>query len=222
MSFPPRLAILAGILGGLAFGFIVGTRASVPTITLPSVAIDRNLDPNAGVSGSVLANGEEFTDEEVVDKVRGLKPDLTDELPLFPPSDLIRVTDEPQLMNEPIAGACGFSISLSTFADVHGTRYCDIFVTAGALDIIRSGQGRYPVGSLIVKAKYPSKDRAPIELFTVMRKMKPGYAPETGDWEYSVVDGDAHRILARGKIASCIRCHNDYQATDFVTRTYME
>jgi hypothetical protein len=54
-----------------------------------------------------------------------------------------------------------------------------------------------------------------------MIKREPGYNPETGDWEFLVLDGQAFAILERGKLERCSGCHQSYAYTDFVTKTYM-
>jgi hypothetical protein len=131
---------------------------------------------------------------------------------------LKKVTEIPFEMSPNTAGLC---IAPVSDYEVHGNRFCDVYVTENANNILRSGNGTYPVGSTIVKAKYPDAKRSKIELFTVMRKRIAGYDPTHGDWEYSVVDGDAEHVLARGRIESCISCHDQYARTDFVTRTYL-
>jgi hypothetical protein len=150
-----------------------------------------------------------------------LADDLTDEALLAKIRDVQqierRVTAKPHRMNPNTAGLC----IVVPKADVHGDRFCDVFVSTEAEKTIRSGLGKYPANSLIVKAKYPRANRKNIELYTVMRKMDAGYAPESGDWEYAVVDGAARHVLARGLISSCVECHQEYKSTDFVTRTYL-
>ena len=47
-----------------------------------------------------------------------------------------------------------------------------------------------------------------------------GIHPDCGDWEFFVLGGDA-RLLARGKIDSCIACHRDYAEQGFVSRAYL-
>lgn len=133
--------------------------------------------------------------------------------------EMTRVTEEPYRMSPETIGRC----LIWGHDDVHGSRFCDVFVTPNAVETMRSGTGTYPVGTVIVKAKYPDTNReSRIELYTVMRKMSDGYAPEFGNWEFSVVDGDARHVHARGKISSCLECHVNYAATDFVTRTYID
>jgi hypothetical protein len=54
-----------------------------------------------------------------------------------------------------------------------------------------------------------------------MRKMDDKYDPKNGNWEYSIVDGRSFRVLSRGHVESCIKCHASYRKTDFVTRAYL-
>lgn len=80
---------------------------------------------------------------------------------------------------------------------------------------------KFPVGSIIVKEKLGSPDSTQPELLTAMIKRGPGYNPESGDWEYLVLDGAASKIIEQGKLTRCSGCHRPYQSSDFVTRTYL-
>ena len=103
----------------------------------------------------------------------------------------------------------------------HGDFYCHVFVNEAGLDTMRTGQGQYPVGTVIVKQKFADDQGTETELFTVMRKMADGYDSENGNWEYSTVDRSAKNVLSRGRLESCINCHNAYEKTDYVTREYL-
>jgi hypothetical protein len=102
------------------------------------------------------------------------------------------------------------------------TAFCDVYVNKLAKETIDSGQGKYPEGSLVIKSKLAKVDAKEAELFTIMQKMHPGYDQEHGDWKYSIFDGKTFRIIASGRIESCIDCHTSYSSTDFITRTYMK
>jgi hypothetical protein len=132
--------------------------------------------------------------------------------------ELTRITEVPHEMHPNVSAAC----DISDIADVHGNRYCDVFISPDSAATILSGHGSYKPGTVIVKSKYPSKTRESIELFTVMKKMEPGYSSDNGDWQYTVVDSTATQILAQGRIESCSECHRDYKNTDFVTRIYLK
>jgi hypothetical protein len=153
---------------------------------------------------------------------------------------MTRVTDQPLSMDIQIAGLCRLPLPTELpEANPHRGHYVHVYVTPASEELIRMGKGTYPVGTLIVKEKIPNtltllgrpenehraieiktgKDRLP-ELFTVMLKREAGYNKECGDWEFMVVSGDAQQILARGKLDSCIECHQQYKHTDYVTRLY--
>jgi hypothetical protein len=101
------------------------------------------------------------------------------------------------------------------------TAFCDVYVNSIAKDTIVSGRGTYPEGSIVIKSKLLKPDDASPVLFTVMQKMPEGYDDDHGNWKYSVVDGSDFRLIASGRIESCIACHESYKETDYVTRTYL-
>jgi Cytochrome P460 len=79
----------------------------------------------------------------------------------------------------------------------------------------------FPQGSMIVKEKLGDKESQSPELLTAMIKREKGYNPQSGDWEYLVLDGSASKISERGKLANCSSCHVAYDKSDYVTRTYL-
>lgn len=128
-----------------------------------------------------------------------------------------RVTETPFLMHAPSATQC----VINTHVDVHGDRYCDVYISKNGEAAIRAGTAEYPVGTLVIKSKYPDKERSKIELYTVMRKMQKGYWPEHGDWEFSVIDSERKHVLARGRVESCANCHDAYSGSGYLTRSYL-
>lgn len=68
-------------------------------------------------------------------------------------------------------------------------------------------QGRAPMapGALVVQA-LSREAKGPAELFYVMERREPGYFPQGGDWEYSVVSSQG-ALKASGKLPLCARCH---------------
>lgn len=151
---------------------------------------------------------------------------------------LTRVTDKPQSMDARVVRFCRGPLPKELPENnPHLGHSVHVYVTPGEEKKIRTGEGTYPVGTLIVKEKLPgmlplgkkplaitsSAEKTPPpepELFTVMLKREAGYHPECGDWEFMVVSGDVKQIVARGKIDSCVECHKDHKATDFVTQLY--
>jgi hypothetical protein len=135
---------------------------------------------------------------------------------------LHRVTDAPHRMADSTIVFCRVAYNTNIHEGSATPAYCHVYVTADGKEPMASGKGHYPLGAVIVKAKLDSeKSRDPV-LYTVMRKMEEGYDAAHGDWEYAVLDGPSERVLARGRIDSCIECHQQYAATDYVTRAYMK
>jgi hypothetical protein len=149
---------------------------------------------------------------------------------------LVRITELPFTMDVQLALRCDLPRPNDRPENnPHRGHQAHIYVTPGGEETLRSGNGTYPVGTLIVKEKFPgphAENRDPVkakktdrkpqpELFTVMLKREAGYHPECGDWEFMLVTGDLQNVAARGKIDSCVACHQEYKQTDYVSRAYM-
>jgi hypothetical protein len=91
----------------------------------------------------------------------------------------------------------------------------------GRQAMTESRMPKFPVGSVIVKEKHPTKDDNAPELLTVMIKREKGFNPTSGDWEYLVTDGPAKQVKGRGKLANCMGCHEKMKEADFVFRQYL-
>ncbi len=165
----------------------------------------------------------------------------------FQRAKLLKVTKEPQQVFDRSMTACRPNPSAEERRNAPENPHQDssvlVYLTNHGRDIMATGKGTYPVGAVILKEKLhlaaganpPAANQPPnayntkasasprdtTELFTGMLKREAGYNPPGGDWEYFVVSGDARKLLARGKIDSCIDCHEPYKATDYVTRAYM-
>lgn len=135
---------------------------------------------------------------------------------------LHRVTETPHPMADSTAKSCTISYNSNIHEGSGQPAYCHVYVSQHGREALVSGNGNYPTGTVIVKSKLKNDKSKEAILYTVMRKMSRGYDSEHGDWEYSVLDGPSGRILASGKIDSCIACHQEYSASDYVTRAYME
>jgi Cytochrome P460 len=104
----------------------------------------------------------------------------------------------------------------------HVNKYVSVFVNSvGREEMMTRRNPKFPVGSMIVKEKHGSLDSTSPELLTAMIKRQPGYNPESGDWEYLVLDGAASQIVEQGKLTRCSGCHKFFEHSDYVTRTYL-
>ncbi len=137
---------------------------------------------------------------------------------------LIRITDEPHEMDDSTNKACRpFGFDANLIHDGYGqSAFCNVYVNEKGKRALIDGLNHYPQGSMIVKSKLRSKSDRDPELYTVMRKMGSTFDAQNRNWEYSVIDGRTRRILARGRIDSCISCHARYAETDYITRVYMK
>lgn len=134
---------------------------------------------------------------------------------------LSRVTSKPFKMDAAAAFLCAPAPRAKTPNEPHREYYCHVYIDEPGLKIMKTGDGLYPVGTVIVKQKFSDATAKSAELYTLMRKREQGYDPEHGDWEYSIVNRQATQVLARGRIESCIECHKAHEKTDYVTRQYM-
>jgi len=100
--------------------------------------------------------------------------------------------------------------------------YIDVYVNAvGRAAMMTAGNVVFPVGTIIVKEKRHTIDQSRPELLTVMLKRSKGYNPDTGDWDFAVLDGDAASVQAQGKLENCMKCHKTVASSDYVFRPYL-
>lgn len=131
------------------------------------------------------------------------------------------VNPTPQLMEPLPANSCAILPGRAA-SSPHVHKYISVFVNPVGREAMMTKQSpKFPVGSMIVKEKVGSPDSKNPEVLTAMIKRGPGYNPENGDWEFLVLDGAASKIVERGKLTRCSDCHRPYDASDFVTRTYL-
>ena len=95
-----------------------------------------------------------------------------------------------------------------------------VYVSPEGVAAMKTNGVIFPVGTLILKEKFPTATAKSPELYTAMLKREQGYNPGCGDWEFFTLDGARGAITARGRIESCIKCHKYYSTSDFVTKTY--
>lgn len=135
-----------------------------------------------------------------------------------------RVNAEPQLMPDQTAQLCAALAPLNAkpAANPHAHKYLTVYVNdRGRSAMLEQKNPAFPAGSIIVKEKLAEKTSSTPELLTVMIKRGKGFNPNSGDWEYLVVDGAGTNVTAQGKLENCQSCHSARPATDYVFRTYL-
>ena len=106
----------------------------------------------------------------------------------------------------------------------HAASFITVYVNKTGRDaMFAKDVQRFPAGSIIVKEKIstPFEGSKPL-LYTIMRKREPGYNPEVGDWEFSVVGPNGTELQATGKLENCESCHKNKSNSDFVFRPYVK
>jgi hypothetical protein len=132
------------------------------------------------------------------------------------------VNPVPVLMDRQAAIDCGRYIGPDANPNPYSTRYINVYVNQPGRDSMMTRRDPlFPQGSIIVKEKLPDPLVKTPELLTVMFKREQGYNPESGDWEYFVLDGSASTIKARGKLEKCNACHISSKNSDYVDRSYL-
>jgi len=134
-----------------------------------------------------------------------------------------RVNPEPLLIAAQNAAACAIPLQSAVPAGPHAKdKYITVYVNdVGKHAMLEEQTPHFPQGSVVIKEKLTTAKSTTPELLTVMIKREPGYNPESGDWEYMVVDGTGKKVQERGKLENCQSCHLREQDTDYVSRSYL-
>jgi hypothetical protein len=129
------------------------------------------------------------------------------------------------LMDGPAAGLCRAPTPAETGAGASGPhrgKYISVYVNdVGVRAMTREKGTEFPPGSIIVKEKFAKREGETAELMTAMVKRESGFNPESGDWEYFVLDGRGTEIEARGRLENCMACHVPQKEWDYTFRTYL-
>jgi hypothetical protein len=96
--------------------------------------------------------------------------------------------------------------------------YLNEMARSGVLDRERPMQ----VGATIVKEKWPGENAKQPIAYAAMIKRPPGYDAKHGNWEYVYAELDGKRRMERGRIASCIACHQGAAKRDYVFGRHLQ
>ena len=136
-----------------------------------------------------------------------------------------KVNPTPEMMDVRTSTDCAAPIGgFATYGrnNPHREKYITVYVNElGRKAMMEQASPKFPEGSVIVKEKLTEPSSQTPELLTVMMRREKGFNPESGDWEYIVVDGTGTKVEARGKLANCQGCHLSTAKADYVFRTYL-
>ena len=162
------------------------------------------------------------TDEQLLEKVKQRGTALEE------------VTKEPVIMHKLTATMCmpaPAALVAEEKGNPHLDKFARLYVDKAGRPAAEGHEPVHPEGTVLIKEKLPvivDKEKGPVkpgtvpELFTGMLKREKGFNPECGDWEFFTVSGDAQKLTARGKIASCMECHQRYLDRDFTSRYFVQ
>jgi len=132
------------------------------------------------------------------------------------------VNPVPVRMLPAVAALCAAPMPAAVTQSPHQDKFVSVYVNeAGRSAMMLQLAPEFPSGSMIVKEKLSTGRSQTPELLTAMIKREKGYNPQSGDWEYLILDGAASHIVRRGKLADCASCHLAYEKTDYVSRIYL-
>ena len=136
------------------------------------------------------------------------------------PQRMVQFTKERVLIIGSLATDCG--LPDPNHAELLGGQQAaiQVYVNPESFASFMNDDTKFPVGTMILKEKFPNMDAKVPELYTGMLKREQGYNPKAGDWEFFVLTGDRNAVTARGRIDSCMDCHQQYAKSDFVTKQY--
>lgn len=85
--------------------------------------------------------------------------------------------------------------------------------------IAAAGDGKLPIGSILIKENFDSSGTRLLAV-TVMYRAD-GFAPESGDWHWTKYEADGavatmKGMRVAGKVGMCIECHRSAAGGDFV------
>lgn len=131
-----------------------------------------------------------------------------------------KVNQTPTRMADFVAIQCAApNLKITSNKNPHLDKFITVYVNDIGKAAMFSDSPKFPVGSIIVKEKLPNPT-AEAELMTVMIKQPIGFNPESGDWEYLVLDPVKTSVIVRGKLEQCSSCHIEKKDSDFIFRTY--
>lgn len=94
--------------------------------------------------------------------------------------------------------------------------FVDIYVNKKAEKAYKTRATVYPVGSIVYKPLYSDAKKSELAIVVIMQKMEKGYDSDHGDWWYGVYDETGTDGYHKGRIKSCIKCHEQAKHTDYM------
>lgn len=88
----------------------------------------------------------------------------------------------------------------------HDLNYIRVLADPTAADTYLQRTAPFAEGAVVVKEEHRDEDCSDLVRLTAMRKEAPGFAPETGDWNWQELAPD-RTVSEDYEPERCIRCH---------------
>jgi hypothetical protein len=133
--------------------------------------------------------------------------------------DWPRVTEKPYQVKPALSMLCAPPPLATQNRGPHTDSAIVVRVNPVGLEYFKSRKP-VPVGTVVIKEKHTKGQTVAV---AAMLKRQPGYDPDHGDWEYAFeqLQPEAKRKVVRGKLSSCIECHEGAKGTDYLFRPYL-
>lgn len=160
--------------------------------------------------------------------------------------NMTKVNDTPYLIKPIVISLCRMASEIDFSKKInapHEHMAINVYVNSIGKNVMTKAEKPiYPIGTVIIKEKFPFQytledelyNREPkisknVELYTIMIKREQDYNPECGDWEFASVSGDLTKV-EQGKLGSCMECHKKKYISemdhvfrnDYLGKKYME
>jgi hypothetical protein len=141
----------------------------------------------------------------------------------FDYKDWPTVTEKPYKVKPATYMLCA-PASMAQFQDRGPHTDCAVVVRVNSigLEFFKSRKPA-PVGTVVIKEKHAKGQANGPTAVAAMIKREAGYDPDHGDWEYAFeqLQPEEKRKVERGKLSSCIECHQGARNTDYLFRPYL-
>lgn len=84
----------------------------------------------------------------------------------------------------------------------------DVWANEAAVKALASRSRDVQIGAIVVQEHFEKSGAGGTGPVMVMEKRAKGFAPEHGDWRYTVVGSSGH-LVKDGVVDTCIGCHDD-------------
>ncbi len=127
---------------------------------------------------------------------------------------LTRITESKIDLEESVRLLC---MDTRMYYGPHVTPGIHLYASPAAIEARRKNSTTriYPVGSVLVKEKFATKEASESDIITVMEKVS--MLGGINDWKFTMIRLADRSIVRDGFKVSCVDCHSRFKESDFVS-----